>query len=199
MKVIGVTGSIGSGKTTASAYLKSKGFSIFDADEVSRAMTSQGGKALKKIREVFGDEVFLKDGNLNRKKMADIVFSNKEKKEELEKIVTRKVVLEMKKWVKEKEKEGKEKIVFLDVPLLFESRAQKYCHEVWTIACDDEIRLSRILGRGDLTIKEAKKRIASQMPQEEKIALSDVVIYNNGSRRQLLYKLNKLIKERRSN
>ena len=95
-----------------------------------------------------------------------------------------------------KEKEGKDRIVFLDVPLLFESKAQKYCHEVWTIACDDEIRLKRILGRGDLTVKEAKKRIASQMPQEEKIALSDVVIYNNGSRRQLLYKLNKLIKER---
>ena len=195
MKIIGVTGSIGSGKSTVAEYLRRKGYSIFDADEVSRSMTAPGGRALKKIKEAFGDGVFLKDGSLDRKALAKIIFSDEEKKALLEEIVTMKVVQAMKKWVREKKEEGKEKVVFLDVPLLFETGAQKYCHEVWTIACDDDIRLSRIEGRGDLTLKEAKKRIANQMPQEEKIALSDVVIYNNGSRRQLLYKLRKLIKE----
>lgn len=195
MKIIGITGSIGSGKSTVAEYLKYRSFDVFDADQVSREMTGEKGKALKSIREAFGNKVFLKDGNLDRKKMAEIVFNDTKAKAKLEEIVTYKVVAAMKRWIAAKKKEGKAKVVFLDVPLLFETGAQKLADEVWVIACDDNIRMDRILKRGGLTKKEAKARIKSQMPQEEKILLSDVVIYNNGSREQLLRKLRRLLKE----
>ncbi len=195
MKTIGLTGSIGSGKSTVASYLKAKGYPVFDADEVSRQLTAPGGKALKAIRETFGDEVFSSDGNLDRKKMARLVFSDEEAKSKLEEIVTRKVISAMKKWVKERKEEGKARLIVLDAPLLLETGAEKNCDEVWVVACDDHIRIARILNRGDLTEKEARARIAAQMPQEEKIARADVVIYNNHSRKTLLAKLRKLLKE----
>ena len=92
MKIIGLTGGIGTGKSTVSAYLKEKGCVILDADKMSRQLTAPGGDALPAIRRTFGDEVFYDDGTLDRKKLGSIVFNDADKLKALEEITTQKVV-----------------------------------------------------------------------------------------------------------
>ena len=174
-----MTGGIGSGKSTVSNYLKSKGCHIIDSDEISRAVTGPGGPALEPILMEFGVKVFNEDGTLNRKALADMVFSDDLKRKKLEDIVVTMVVNEFHAQVEHLKEEGYEGIVVFDAPLLFEFGLQEFCDETWFVNAGIETRIARVIRRDGATREEVMKRIDSQMPSYEKEQLADHTINNS--------------------
>lgn len=178
MKIIGLTGGIGTGKSTVSAYLAQKGCKIIDADLISHQMTEAGSPCLAEIRDAFGEEVFLRDGNLDRKKVGRLVFADATKKETLEQIITRRVI-EKTLQILQDCRAQQEDLVVLDAPLLFECGMQRYTDETWLVVCRTETRLRRIAARDGLAEEDIQKRIANQMSTEQKEKLADYIIDNS--------------------
>ena len=179
MKIVGLTGGIGSGKSTVSNYLKHKGCLIIDADEISRAVTGPGGPALEPILLEFGVQVFNEDGTLNRKAMSDLVFSDEMKKRKLEDIVVTMVINEFHAQIAHLKAENFEGIVVFDAPLLFEFGLQQYVDESWFVTASIEIRVARVVKRDGITREEVMKRIENQMPSYDKERLADYTINNS--------------------
>ena len=178
MKIIGLTGGIGTGKSTVSAYLAQKGCKIIDADLISHQMTEAGSPCLAEIRDAFGEDVFLRDGNLDRKKVGRLVFADATKKKTLEQIITRRVI-EKTLQILQDCRARQEALVVLDAPLLFECGMQRYTDETWLVVCRTETRLRRIAARDGLAEEDIQKRIANQMSTEQKEKLADYIIDNS--------------------
>lgn len=193
MKVIGLTGGTGSGKSTVSEYLKEKGCYIIDADKISRELTEKGGEALEPIRERFGEEVFLEDGSLDRKKLGSIVFNDNQKLKILEGITTDIVIKKTLEDVKKLKTEGKAGIVVLDAPLLFECGMKDCTDENWLVTCEKEMRIQRLMSRDGLGRKSILDRMANQLSDEEKLLLTDYVIDNSTNLTELYSQIDRLI------
>lgn len=178
MKIIGLTGGIGTGKSTVSAYLAQKGCKIIDADLISHQMTEAGSPCLAEIKDAFGEDVFLRDGNLDRKKVGRLVFADAEKKKTLEQIITRRVIEKTLRILQDCRAQ-QEDLVVLDAPLLFECGMQRYTDETWLVVCRTETRLRRIAARDGLAEEDIQKRIANQMSTEQKEKLADYIIDNS--------------------
>ncbi len=196
MRIIGITGGIGSGKTTASSYVKSLGYTVIDADQIAGDLASDKG-VLAEIRDMFGEDVIDPDGKLDRKRMAEIVFSNAEKKELLENIITSRVIMECARRIEDL-RSGRvctdKDAAFLDAPLLFETGADRLVDEIWNISCSIDNRLGRAGARDHATSEEIEARIASQMPDDEREDRADVVIDNDGTLDDLYEKIDSLLK-----
>lgn len=181
MKVIGLTGGIGAGKSTASAYLKEKGCIIIDADLISRNMTEKGSPALKDIRESFGEKYFFSDGSLNRKALGDLVFSNSEELDTLQKIITDKVVETIDGELSKLRKSEFEGIAIIDAPLLFECGMKNMADENWLVTADLDVRIARVAKRDGLSREQILSRINNQMSEEEKKKHCSCVLDNSGT------------------
>ena len=176
--VVGLTGGIGSGKTTATDFLAARGALIIDADVESRALTAENGAALPRIREMFGDGVFNEDGTLNRRALGGIVFGRRDMRLALEGIMHPMIQRAMLNKVRLAAEDGLS-VVFLSVPLLFETGMDALCDETWCLSLPADEQLERVMTRDSLTREEASARIASQMPLEDKVRRSNVVIRTN--------------------
>lgn len=194
MIVIGLTGGIGSGKSTVSSYLKDKKFPVSDADKIAREILEPGMPALDKLVEAFGDEIIDKDGNLRRKYLASIAFTNKENEKKLNEITHGAIKETMGNEVEEFKKRG-ENIIFLDIPLLFEQGLDKWCDTTWVVTADEETRISRVVSRDEITEEDVRARIACQMSDKEKIALADEVLDNSFSKEELYTQIEELLKK----
>ena len=177
--IIGLTGGIGCGKSEAAKHLKNLGAVHVDADGISREMTAPGGQALPAIREKFGDQVFAQDGTLDRAALGRIVFESEPHRRMLEGIIH---PLVQNRTLAEIEAAGArgDKVVILDVPLLFETGMDVLCDETWVVTADRETQISRVMLRG-LTAEEAQARIDSQMTTEERNAKATRVINTDRS------------------
>ena len=164
---IAITGTIGSGKSTVAAYLRDKGYFVFDCDEVNRGLLNSD------ILIDYFPECY-ENGLLNKKKLANIFFNDENKRLLLESIMHPLILERMK---KESEKHDP---FFAEVPLLFEVNWDKYFDEVLLVVVNEDNALRRLLNRG-LSIEESKQRIKNQMSTKEKIERSDVIIYNDSS------------------
>lgn len=184
MKNIAITGGIASGKTVASDYLRSLGYTVIDADEMSREMTAPGGKAMPFIIEHFGPEYLDEDGGLNRAAMRDLVFKNPDKLMILEAGTTDVVISDINK-IKEERAAAGDKILFYDIPLLFEKNLQDDYDAVWVITSDINIRKERLAERDNMDEKMADLIMDTQEDEDKKIEAADFVIYNNGSLAEL--------------
>ena len=193
IKVIGLTGGIGSGKSTISNYLKSKGLEIIDCDEMSRNLTKKNGEALPDIRRAFGVSVFNDNGELDRKALANIVFNDKNELNKLEKITTDIVVKKVEKIVNEAHNSATNGIVIIDAPLLFECKVNELCDETWLVTCNHETKIKRIILRDKTSIKEIEDRIKNQMSEAEKAKLADVIIDNSYDLQSLYNNLDKVL------
>lgn len=193
MKIIGLTGGIGTGKSTVSAYLKEKGCVVLDADKMSRQLTAPGGAALPAIRKTFGNEVFFEDGTLDRKKLGSIVFNDGKKLKALEALTTKKVVEQTVEGLVRLRKAEYGGIVILDAPLLFECNMQVLAEENWLVTADLEVRIERIMKRDGLDRQSILDRIDNQMSDEEKKAIADHIIDNSGSLEDLYSQIDRLI------
>lgn len=177
--IIGVTGGIGSGKSTVSSILKDFGAFIIDADVISRQVVMPGEKALIELTEEFGSDILDDWGQLNRKMLADIVFNDKKKLLVLNDIVHKYVAKRIKDDVEEQLKINT-KIIVIDAPIPIKNGFLDLCDEVWTVAASMEIRIKRIMQRNGMTYDEAVSRIESQIREDEYLKIADTVIYNNG-------------------
>lgn len=193
MKVIGLTGGIGAGKSTVSDFLKEKGYIVIDADAIAHQITEKGAAALKKIALCFGADILQKDGSLNRKKLASIVFGDEEKKKQLEQITTMEVVEIIKNQLNDLRKGGKYDIIFVDAPLLFETGADKLTDCVWLVDADIEVRISRVMDRDQASREEVKNRIQTQMSSEEKKRRSAEIIDNSKGKEELYQQVEYLL------
>ncbi|KYD10804.1 dephospho-CoA kinase [Heyndrickxia sporothermodurans] len=192
--IIGLTGGIASGKSTVSAMLKAKGYTIVDADIAAREVVNIGEDAYYGIIEAFGKEILLEDGNIDRKKLGSIVFHNTEKRLLLNSIVHPAVRNYMQKKKAEAIEAGKQTII-MDIPLLFESKLTYMVDKTILVFVDPNIQKERLMKRNHLSEEDAIARIRSQMPLKEKIQLSDAVIDNNETLEETKKQLNKIINE----
>ncbi|QFK72478.1 dephospho-CoA kinase [Pradoshia sp. D12] len=178
-KIFGVTGGIASGKSSVSKWLISKGYPVIDADIAARKVVEPGMPALEGIKNVFGQDICLPDGTLDRKKLGSIVFSNSEKRQMLNGIVHPAV----RKWMMEETEkalhQGKE-LVFMDIPLLFESNLTHMVEGIILVYVKPEVQLKRLMARDHFTEEEALARIRAQMPIDDKKKLADYIVDNNG-------------------
>jgi dephospho-CoA kinase len=163
-----------------------------DADAISRSLTEKGSPLLAELAAAFGGEILTPDGALNRKKTADIVFTDPDKKSQLETIITDRVLAIVTERV-EAYRTKPSGMAFLDVPLLFETDAWKLCDEIWFVTADQETRIERVMARENCAREDVLARIASQMPEEEKRSRSDVVIDNSKGLEELLEQLDELL------
>ncbi|CEO26113.1 dephospho-CoA kinase [Paraclostridium sordellii] len=191
MLVIGLTGNIGCGKSSLSKILKDNSLDIIDADIISREIMSNN-KLLEEVFQVFGGDVKDKDGTLNRKKLASIVFSDDKKLIALNDITHPAIKNEIKRRIKDIENKGRN-IVIVDAALLIEGKFLDLIDKLIVITCDEKEQLNRVMDRDNSNMDEALNRISSQMSQDEKVKFGDYIIDNSGSLEELNYKANKLI------
>ena len=180
MIVIGLTGGIGSGKSTVSSYMKTLGIPVFDADASSRAAVKKGSACLEKIVAFFGPDCLLADGELNRPWVADKVFHDKKILKQYEKLVQDQVWAEAQQFLAE-QKEKNAVAVVLDVPLLIECGWHTKVDSVWLVKVPKEVQIQRAMLRDGAAEEAVKARIDAQMPLAEKERYADVVIDNSGT------------------
>lgn len=177
--VLGLTGGIATGKSTVVKTFREYGFPIVDGDQVAREIVEIGQPALTAIEAEFGKEVLLPDGGLDRKKLGQIIFTHPEKRQVLDQLLDpflRKAILE-----KIIARKHESRLVVVDIPLLFEAGYTDNIDEIATVYVPEDIQLQRLMQRDDLSEVEAKKRIASQWPMEEKKAKSQIIFDNQGT------------------
>ena len=182
--IIGLTGGIASGKSTVSKYLAEKGFKVYDADKIAKNI-SEEKYVQEEIITTFGDKILDRNGNIDRKKLKEIVFENKDKLKKLNGIIHPKVIDFYKKL---KEKNTDEMIIF-DVPLLFESGLDKICDKILVVISDYEVQLDRIVERDKIDRELASKIVKAQLSNEERIKKADIVIENNSNLEDLFEKV----------
>jgi dephospho-CoA kinase len=185
--IIGLTGGIASGKSESVKYFEELGAFCIDADAVAKELTCRDKPALQEIAKIFGDDILSIEGTLNRKKLADIIFSDVSSKLKVEEILHSRIISCINKIISKEIAE--KKVIVVDAPLLFEADLDKVCDKIVTIKIPYNIQVERLALRDGLKDDEIKKRIASQMPMEEKVKLSDFVVDNSGSKRDLKKKI----------
>ena len=190
MKIIGLTGGIASGKSTVATELRKQNVPVFDADEVSRNAVAKGSKGLVLVAEAFGAEYLTADGEMDRAKISQLVFSDKEALKTLEGILHKIVWDEAEAFLAEA-REQKAKLAVLDVPLLIETKWHERVDLVWLVAVSKEQQIKRAMIRSGMTEEEVKARIAAQMSLEDKKKFADVVLDNSGALEETLEQVHK--------
>lgn len=189
---IGLTGGIATGKSTVSTIFKENNIPVIDADVEARYVVEKGSEGYQLIVEEFGEDILLPDGNINRAKLGAIVFSYEKKRQKLNEITHPRIRQQM---IEKKEQaiQNKERLVVLDIPLLFEGKLQSIVDKVVVVSTDAHVQLERLMKRNGFSKEEALQRIYAQMPLEEKEKLADVVIFNNGTEEELKASVEALI------
>lgn len=192
-RVVGLTGGIGTGKSTAAEYLKKKGFAHIDADQIGRDITADGSPMLPVLDSIFGPtgeygvegfDILREDGSLDRKALASIVFTDMDRKMKLDEVMFKAIIAETKRLV-EVYSQDEPVGILIDAPLLFEAGLDKECDLVLLIVADMDVRIHRVCARDGATQQEVRNRINSQMSDEEKIPKSHVVVDNSGTLEEL--------------
>lgn len=174
---IGLTGGIGSGKSAVSQLFTDLGVPVIDTDLLSRELVQQGSSTLSKIKDYFGDTIIFKSGELNRKKLREIIFKDKAKKLWLEELLHPQI----KQLLLEQLKNYNETYVVVVVPLLLEGDNYNFIDRVLVVDCSESLQLTRAIARDRSSSDEIEKIIASQMPRANRLALADDIIVNESS------------------
>lgn len=184
VKVIGITGGIATGKSTVSQIIRDEGFKVIDSDSIAREVVQKGSKGLKMVIDKFGDGLLMDDGALDREKLGELVFQNEDKRRDLNDLLhplIRELMIS-----RIGETEATHSVLFVDIPLLFESRDEIEdsgisLDEIWVVYTDESTQLKRLMNRNEYSLDEALVRIRSQIDIREKKKLADKVIDNSGS------------------
>lgn len=177
---VGLTGSIAVGKSYVCEVLRGLGAFVLDADQTSREVVASGTEGLRRIVEVFGDEVLLPDGSLDRAKLGSIVFNDDAKRQALNSIVHPLVIAAQDEWLKKREAEDPDGIAVIDAALMIESGGYRRFDKLVVVWCDESVQKERLMSRNKLSEADALARIRSQMPQGEKKKFADYLIDTSG-------------------
>jgi dephospho-CoA kinase len=194
MKVFGLTGGVGMGKSTAAKFLRTRSAQVVDTDELARQLVEPGQPALDEIKKEFGDEIISSAGELKRAELAKIIFADNAARKKLEEILHPKI---RERWLAQMEHWRKEncRLAVVVIPLLFETEAESQFNKIICVACSAPNQQQRLLQRG-WTLDQIRQRIATQIPTEQKIAHADFVVWTDGDldshRQQLERMLSKL-------
>lgn len=197
MKIIGLTGGIASGKSLVADILAELGAVVIDADRLAREVVTPGTEPYRMIIETFGDNVLQTDGTLNRKALGRIVFADPDARARLERITHPAILALGKKRLDEERSKGTA-VVFYVVPLLLEVGLASSVDEVWIVYADDETQMERLMKRDGIGRDEALRKVAAQMPMDEKIKLGKVIIDNSGTAEETRQKVIELWRELRT-
>jgi dephospho-CoA kinase len=191
-RIIGLTGGIGTGKSTVSNYLTERHLPVFDADIYARVAVQPGSAILSQIAARYGGSILLPDGSLNRQRLGEIVFNNPDERSWLEQ--------QIHPYVRQRLENDLNSIsqpdatVVMVIPLLFEARMTDLVNEIWVVYCSPTQQLERLIERDRLNLAQAEARINSQMPLQEKCDRADVVLYNTSTLPALLKQVDLALK-----
>ena len=194
MKWIGLTGGIGSGKSTVANLLREQGLSVVDADVLAREVVAPGSPGLNEIVTAFGPEILNEEGALDRKKMGALVFQDSEALSRLEAIIHPRVQEKMKARRRELENQG-EALAFYDVPLLFEKRLQDRFDATLLVYAPRDSQIKRVQERDGLSLSDIEQRLKSQLDIETKREQADYIIDNSLGLTELKVAVDQFLKQ----
>lgn len=190
MIIIGLSGGIGSGKSTIAKWFSQKGIAVYNSDDEAKKLIDTNPELIEKLSLIFGEETY-KDGIYNRVFVASKVFENKELLQKLNAAVHPVVFEHFDQWIKNQ----KSDFVIKEAAILFESGSYKNCDSVISVIADEEKRIQRVIKRDGLTESQIRSRIKNQWTDSKRIEKSDFVIENNSDLKSLKKSFNKLYKE----
>lgn len=174
-KIIGLTGGIGSGKTTVAKFIEEMGFPVYFSDDRAKEIVNDDEVLKNKIKELLGEEAYDENGFYNRKYVSGIVFNDDEMRLQLNALIHPAVKIDFENWVENQNSE----FVFKETALLFELKLNESCYKSVLVTADDNIRIKRVMDRDQKTYREIEAVIDKQMPEKDKIKRADFVIFNN--------------------
>ncbi|HEX2270778.1 MAG TPA: dephospho-CoA kinase [Pyrinomonadaceae bacterium] len=197
---VGLTGSIAVGKSFVTSVFAELGCRVLDADQTAREVVAPGAAGLKAVVEVFGEQVLAPDGTLDRSRLGSIVFADEQKRQQLNQLLHPFIITRQDEILREWETEDPHGIGIVDAALMIESGGYKRFDKLIVVHCRPEVQLERLMLRNNLPLAEAQRRIASQMPQEEKLRFADYLINTSDgfepTRKRTVEVYNELIKHR---
>ncbi len=191
--IIGLTGGIASGKSTVVEMIKEAGYKVIDADQLVHDLQAKGERLYLALLDWLGEGLLLPDGELNRPKLGQLIFSNEEMRRlsnEIQGTIIREELAAQRDCLAKEED-----VFFMDIPLLIENRYQGWFDQIWLVAVSPEVQCQRLMKRNHLSFEEASMRIASQMPLEEKKPYASLVLDNNASLDDLKEKVKSAIND----
>lgn len=191
MKKIGLTGVMGAGKSSVIELLKAYGITVLDCDTMNADLLKKGNAGYQELLRVFDENLLDNNGEINKRKMSDIIFSNAENRAKAEHILHPMIQQQI---IKELANHASQQLVVVEVPLLFEVKWESFFDEVWVVASDEHLLLERLLRFRGYSELEARRRLANQMAQDVKIAKADVVFYNNSDKENLKRQIYDILK-----
>ena len=191
-RIIGLTGGIGTGKSTVSKYLAARNLPVFDADIYARVAVQLGSAILSQIAARYGASILLTDGSLNRQRLGEIVFNNPDERSWLEQQIHPDVRQRLENDLNSISQP--DATVVMVIPLLFEACMTDLVNEIWVVYCSPAQQLERLIGRDRLNLPQAQARINSQMPLQEKCDRADVVLDNTSTKAALLKQVDLALK-----
>lgn len=180
-KIVGITGGIASGKTLVGEILKAEGFFVIDTDEITRRLNKKGQLCYNAIIKEFGNEFLNEFEEIDKRKFAAFIFKDKNLAKRLNFITHPIIIREIDKEIQNLD----DSVIFVLVPLLFESNMQKRFYKVWTVSADKNIRIIRAQKRDNLKLEEIRNIIKNQLPEIERNKLADNILYNEGKAEDL--------------
>lgn len=192
-KIIGITGGIASGKSTVVAEIRKHGYQVIDADQVVHELQAKGGKLYQPLCNWLGSEILQENGELDRKKLGQLIFSSKDMLEKSSRLQNGIIREELAR--RRDELAKTQKVFFMDIPLLIEHDYMEWFDDIWLVHLDEKTQLERLVMRNHFSKEEAKKRMASQMSTEAKKPYADKLLDNSGDLTELKAQINQLLQE----
>lgn len=177
MIILGITGGIGSGKSTVCEILRLHHIPVYDADKEAKKLNDTSSVIRKELIAIFGETLY-NDNKLNRRQLAAHIFNNKNNLQQVNKIIHTELAKHFKAWTANKKSHP---VVAIDAAVLFEAGFQNYVDQTITVTAPREVRMERVMKRDQMSEEQIEARMASQMSEEEKINLSDFTITNDGN------------------
>lgn len=192
-KIIGITGGIASGKSTVVAEIRKHGYQVIDADQVVHELQAKGGKLYQALCNWLGSEILQENGELDRKKLGQLIFSSKDMLEKSSRLQNGIIREELAR--RRDELAKTQKVFFMDIPLLIEHDYMEWFDDIWLVHLDEKTQLERLVMRNHFSKEEAKKRMASQMSTEAKKPYADKLLDNSGDLTELKAQIHQLLQE----
>jgi dephospho-CoA kinase len=196
--VIGLTGGLGTGKTSVALILQSLGMKMINTDQIGHQLLKPGTVVYEKVKAAFGSEIVRADGEIDRAALGKIVFKNPTARQRLNALTHPAIIARMKAEVEELRRRGEDVVV--EIPLFFEAKMTKEeagLDEIWVVATSPGTQLARVMARDGSTEEETWRRMAAQLPLGEKMSRADVVVYNEGKQTDLKEEVQRLLMARK--